>query len=121
MAGFLLEIFFNFLVYVVGYVIADSVFPWISSGQIVVQPYSGEPFTGGYRRDALGRIEIATEPAAFLGFLILVVVCLASYFLMRAVVGPVPSVPRTPLLSGSSSSLPLDAPTTEFLKSLSGN
>jgi hypothetical protein len=82
MAAFLLEIFLYFLIYVVGYTIACSIFPWISSGQIVVQPYSGEFFPGYYRRDDLGRTEIASEAAAWLGFLILLAMFTASYVLM---------------------------------------
>jgi hypothetical protein len=82
---FLAELVFQLLIYVVGYAIAVLILPWISSGQIVVQPYSGDSFPGNYRRDHLGRIEIATEPAAWLGFLMLVAVFAASYFLMRAV------------------------------------
>ena len=120
MAGFLLEIFINFGVYGVGYLFAVSFFPWVSSGRIVVQPYSSEYFYGWYRHDDFGRIEIATEGAALLGFLILVALFVASYFLLRAIFEPVPSAPRTPFLSGSVS-LPLDVPTSEYLRSLSGN
>ena len=80
--GFLAEIVFQLLVYVAGYQTAHLAFPLISSGTIVVQPFDGEFFYGGYRRDGFGRIEIEAQAAAFLGFLFFLAVFIAAFFLL---------------------------------------
>ena len=77
-----IEIVFQLLVYVAGYQIARLAFPLISSGRIIVQPFDGEFFHGFYRDDEFGRIKMKAEAAAFLGFLILLAIFIASFFLM---------------------------------------
>jgi len=75
------------LIDVVGCPIARLVLPLVSFGRIYVEPLTSprQKFNMfGYRRDQRGRIELHTQPASFIGLVILVIAISLGSWLIQA-------------------------------------